>query len=441
LKYFYILQYIIASKKMTLINTGAKERMNEIYKITSILTHSQFNDFEEILKIACEFLGIGSGIVSSIKDAKYTVLDHYSNDDSLELTKNKVYELDQTFSSVTLAEGKVVSINNSETSPYKDHAFFKNSDIKVYIGVPICINNEVLGTLSFYSKTERSSAFTQADEDFVQYLGEWISNFLHKSYYEKQIADKNEQLKKLNLELEKNNDKLSKSIQEKEHLSQILVHDLKSPLSNIQMLSFLFEELITDKESEELLIIFNKSLQDVFHLIYQMETLNDVENTFIKLYLEEIDINNFLKEQVEAFSKTAAVKNINIQFSESPDLGKIITDVNVLKRVISNLISNAIKFSEFNKEIKIEAYKTECRVMIDIADQGPGFKLEEKDKLFKRFSKLSAKPTNNESSSGLGLYIVKELLEKLNSSISLESVRGEGSTFTISLATDLNHPD
>src|SRR5690606_21883316 len=100
-------------------------------------------------------------------------------------------------------------------------------------------NNEIFGTLSFYSKQLRNTNFTQADIDFVVYLGEWISNFLHKSFYEKQIAEKNEQLKNLNLELEKNNEKLSKIIQEKENLSQILVHDLKSPLSNIQMFSFL----------------------------------------------------------------------------------------------------------------------------------------------------------------------------------------------------------
>jgi|GEM_PF-6619677 len=423
---------------MTLINTGAKERMNEIYKITSILTQNQFNDFEEILKIACEFLEIESGIISNIKGSKYTVLDHYSNDHSQGDIKNKVYELSETFSQVTLENGKVVSIDNSKTSDYKDHPFFKSSGVKVYIGVPLWINDEIFGTLSFYSRTEKKKAFTQADGDFVQYLGKWISNFLHKSFYEKQIAEKNEQLEKLNLELEENNDKLFKNIQEKEHLSQILVHDLKSPLSNIQMLSFLFEELATNKESEELLVIFNKSLQDVFHLINQMETLNEVENVFIKLYLEEIDINEFLKEQITAFSKTAAVKNITIQFSQDQNLGSIITDINVLKRVINNLISNAIKFSEFNKEIKIAAHRKEKNIIIDITDQGPGILPAEKEKLFKRFSKLSNKPTNNESSSGLGLYIVKELLGKLNSTITLDSTKGEGSTFTINLSADLS---
>lgn len=423
---------------MTILNTGAKERMNEIYKITSILTQSQFNDFKEVLKIACRFLEIESGIISNIKGSRYTVLDHYSNDDSQESIRDNVYELSETFSQVTLEKGEVISINDSKISVYKDHLFFKNHNIRVYIGVPLWINGEVFGTLSFYNKEERKTAFTKADHDFVKYLGEWISNFLHKSFYEKQIAEKNEQLKMLNLELEKNNDKLSKSIQEKEHLSQILVHDLKSPLSNIQMLSFLFEELATNKESEELLIIFNKSLQDVFHLINQMETLNEVENAFTKLYLEELEIHNFIKEQTQAFSKTAAVKNITIRYPEDQNPDYIISDINVLKRVINNLISNAIKFSEFNKEIKIDTYRKEDKIIINITDQGPGIIPEEKGKLFKRFSKLSNKPTNNESSSGLGLYIVKELLGKLNSDITVESTQGQGSTFTITLSTDFS---
>lgn len=421
---------------MTSINTGTKERMNEIYKITSILMESQLKDFGDILKIACDFLEINAGIISKIKNSTYTVVDYFSNDINQENIRNKVYNIEETFSIVTLTEGKVIYFEDSKTSAYSNHVFFKNHDIRTYIGVPIWVNNEIFGTLSFYNKEPREKYFSETDLDFVKHLGKWISNFLYKNSYEKQIAEKNDELEKLNSQLEKNNDKLSKSIQEKEHLSQILVHDLKSPLSNIQMLSFLFEELITNKESEELLVIFNKSLQDVFHLINQMETLNDVENTSIKLYLEEIDLNLFLREQIDAFLKTAAVKNINIVFIPFKGMGSIKTDVNVLKRVINNLISNAIKFSKFNKEITIKTQKKADKISISIQDEGPGFIPEEQKKLFKRFSKLSNKPTNNESSSGLGLYIVKELLEKLNSSISLESTPGKGSTFIINLNTD-----
>ncbi|RZJ78504.1 MAG: HAMP domain-containing histidine kinase [Chryseobacterium sp.] len=233
--------------------------------------------------------------------------------------------------------------------------------------------------------------------------------------------------------MEKNNEQLSNNIQEKEHLSQILVHDLKSPLSNIQMLTFLFEELAVGKESEELLIIFNKSLQDIFHLISQMETLNEVDNTALKPYLEEVDVNALIEEQISFFSRTAEVKNIQLQFFPSAEDRKISSDINILKRVISNLISNAIKFSDFNKAIKIHVVNTENHIRVSICDEGPGIREDEQHRLFKRFSKLSNKPTNKESSSGLGLYIVKELLEKLNSTIELQSTFGEGSTFTINL--------
>src|SRR5690606_8077169 len=146
---------------MTFFNTDARERMNEIYKITSILTHNQFNNFEEILKIACGFLKIESGIISNIKGSKYTVLDYFGNDCHYEDIKNKEFELQETFSKETLDQGKVISIDNSDTSDYKHHPFFKKYDIKVYIGTPIWINNEIFGTLSFYSKQLRNTSFTQ----------------------------------------------------------------------------------------------------------------------------------------------------------------------------------------------------------------------------------------------------------------------------------------
>jgi signal transduction histidine kinase len=102
-------------------------------------------------------------------------------------------------------------------------------------------------------------------------------------------------------------------------------------------------------------------------------------------------------------------------------------------RILDNLISNAIKYSPKNSTVIVSTKQTNSTIQISIRDQGPGISPAEHDKLFKKFSKLSIKPTGNESSTGLGLYIVKKICTTMNGSVRCESEPGCGSTFIVEL--------
>ena len=336
-----------------------------------------------------------------------------------------------------LKKNEVVTVDESNLTDHITHPCYEILKIRSYIGVPIKFNELEIGTLSFSSYDHKEPGFSQTDRDLVQYLGQWVNNYFDRIDYKETISKKNQELEKLNQELAVNNQNLHKIMQEKNQLMQILVHDLKSPLSNIQMLSFLFQDFVTDKESGELLNIFNKSLQDVFHLIGQMETLNSVENLSSENFIEEFDLNTFLVENLKNFEITAKTKQIEIIYSFDQELKKIKTDQNFLKRILHNLISNALKFSTYDKNVFINLSNTENEFQISIRDEGPGITIADQEKMFDRFSKLENKPTNNESSSGLGLFIVKELLNRINGTVSVKSKLEEGSIFTVNLPFEL----
>lgn len=413
-------------------NVDKGKRMDEIFKITSIFSKNTENTLNEILKVASTSLGTDIGSISNVKEDVYVIYEFFSNDNSLDF-KGELLNLTNTFCDITLKENKVVTIDDASTSEYRNHPCFEMFGMSAYIGVPIKFNDNEVGTLNFASKNPKIPVFTQSDKDLVQYLGQWVSNFLDRLYFKHNISVKNHQLEDINKELAANNENLQKIMQEKNQLTQILVHDLKSPLSNIKMLSYLFQDFVKDKESEELLGIFNKSLQDVFHLISQMETLNIMENYELNNYIEEFNLHEFLKENIKNFYSTAEAKEIKINYSFEGQKSIVNTDQNFLKRILHNLISNAIKFSPFKKNIYITLQESNDNFKIAIKDEGPGINDEEKTKIFDRFSMLSNKPTNNESSSGLGLFIVKELVKSLNGNIEVHSVLEEGSTFTIIL--------
>jgi signal transduction histidine kinase len=112
---------------------------------------------------------------------------------------------------------------------------------------------------------------------------------------------------------------------------------------------------------------------------------------------------------------------------------RVCTDQTYLSRILDNLITNAIKFSEQGSSVYIDVQSGEDKATIQIRDEGPGFREEDLPHLFKKFKKLSARPTNGESSTGLGLAIVKLLVEKLNGMIRVESQSGRGACFVIEL--------
>lgn len=413
-----------------------KNRMDKIFKITSILSKNHENTLEEILKVSCSLLGMEIGMIGKVYNDNYFCQEYFSTSEGENL-KNLTLNIKNTFCEFTIKKNEVVTIDDANLVEHQTHPCYEILKIRSYIGVPIKFNDLEIGTLSFLSYDHKEPAFSQTDRDLVQYLGQWVNNYFDRLDYKQNISKKNQELEKLNQELAINNQNLQKIMQEKDQLMQILVHDLKSPLSNIQMLSFLFQDFVTDEESGELLNIFNKSLQDVFHLIGQMETLNSVENLSSENFIEEFDLNTFLIENLKNFEITAKTKQIEIIYSFDQEFKKIKTDQNFLKRILHNLISNALKFSAYDKNVFINLSNIENEFQISIRDEGPGITIADQEKMFDRFSKLENKPTNNESSSGLGLFIVRELLNRINGSVSVKSTLAEGSIFTVKLPFEL----
>jgi signal transduction histidine kinase len=115
------------------------------------------------------------------------------------------------------------------------------------------------------------------------------------------------------------------------------------------------------------------------------------------------------------------------------------TAVDFLNRILDNIITNAIKFSPYghNIYVKVLKEKQDAAVKIIIQDEGPGFHTDDIPHLFRKFKKLSARPTAGESSTGLGLSIVKSLVDKVKGSITVESTWGKGASFIISLPLEI----
>jgi signal transduction histidine kinase len=140
-----------------------------------------------------------------------------------------------------------------------------------------------------------------------------------------------------------------------------------------------------------------------------------------------------LKGVLEDHSVNADKKNLHLQFSHTQNPALVLTDSQLLKRVFDNLLSNAIKFSEPGKNIFVDLTEKGKTVLISVRDEGPGIPGDEMKTLFSKYGKTSIRPTAGESSTGLGLSIVKRIMQELNGDVSCQSAFGSGSVFTITL--------
>lgn len=274
---------------------------------------------------------------------------------------------------------------------------------------------------------------------------------LLKCIYHEKISTKSEQLQKEKLlyeelarvnnelvntqrELAKKNIQLKVLNDEKNRFLGIASHDLMTPLSTINTyLEFLNEDDLTEDEKNRFLNIIGSSTNFMINLINNLLDISKIESGNFTLDLSETDIIKLLTNNIETNKLLANKKQIKINFIKENNIPIIKIDSFKIEQVLNNLISNAIKYSYPNTEIIVSVESTENNITISVKDQGQGIPESEFSKLFKPFQKTSVRTTANEKSTGLGLAIIKNIIDEHNGKIWLESKINEGTTFFIKL--------
>ncbi len=248
-----------------------------------------------------------------------------------------------------------------------------------------------------------------------------------------QIETQKDDIRKKNEQLLNRNTQLISLNEEKNNLMSILAHDLRSPLNQIMGYSDLIERnnIIENKEDKELVGYIKESTARMNTMISKILSRNSENSNGVMVIKEPVDVNDLIDDLAKRYRPAAAKKQIDIEVTKCKNNKNIQTDHLLLFLALENLISNAVKFSNKNTQVKIEAQCTTDDVKFVISDQGPGFTEEDRLEIFQAFKTLSAKPTGNEPSTGMGLSIVKKYISELGGKINLDPETGKGSVFTV----------
>ena len=238
---------------------------------------------------------------------------------------------------------------------------------------------------------------------------------------EKELSEKNKELEKTNEELDR--------------FVYSASHDMRAPLSTLLGLVQLAEQNQDPKEYAKFFALMKRRIFTMEGFIN--EETDYSRNARLDIEQEEVNLSGLIEELVDTFQILAEEADIQVEVMVDPDL-TIKTDPNRLKVVLNNLVSNAIKYidhSKVKREVQIEARKTEFNLEIQIRDNGSGIDPKYIDKIFDMFFRAS----DQSDGSGLGLYIVKETVDRLGGIITCDSSK-EGTTFTLRLPYSVKDP-
>lgn len=245
------------------------------------------------------------------------------------------------------------------------------------------------------------------------------------------LAEAYEELQGLNGQLNGANAQLKELNEQKNLFFGIVAHDLRNPLNGIVMTA---EVLDGEEELEEIWKMarqINHEGREMSNLIGRFLDIAAIESGKVRAEPSSFLIEGVARHVADRHLAPAAAKQIELRVEARA--GAILADVKFTKEVLDNLISNAIKFSPPGKQVKVVLETAGEKVIISVEDQGPGLTPEDKDKLFGRFARLSAQPTAGEKSTGLGLSIVKHMVEAMEGRIWVESEPGKGASFRVEL--------
>jgi len=250
-----------------------------------------------------------------------------------------------------------------------------------------------------------------------------------------------EELRKQNIELKEKVEKLSSSKSELEELQQqkdelfaLIIHDIKNPAALIKNLVELLRSYdLTATEQQEIIDDILVTSNRIVALSQEVSRILALESSLMSLNLEDGNINDVIREVVKANAPNARNKNINVLVDLDEKIEVFKFDRYKVYEVLDNLVSNAIKFTQKGGEVRVESSLEGEKVIIKVIDNGLGLSEEDLSRAFQRGARLSAKPTADEPTSGLGLWIVKRLVEAMKGKVWVKSVLGKGSTFAFSL--------
>ncbi|HEV8309064.1 MAG TPA: PAS domain S-box protein [Methylomirabilota bacterium] len=335
------------------------------------------------------------------------------------------YDALQTLRPVTVLTDEALRAITPIDAAYRSHPFLRSSR---FVIVPLVVGDRAVGAVCADNKHTRHAISPASVESFIL-LCQQFATALEESRLYAQIADNSRQLEIAN-----------------RHKSEFLAHmshELRSPLNAIigfseVLLERMFGEL-NDKQAEYVADVLSSG-HHLLSLINDILDLTKVEAGRMELEPTRFDLCGLLRDSLVLVRDRAARHGITLDLAADERLGELVADERKLKQILLNLLSNAVKFTPEGGRVTLGARTLDGAVEFAVSDTGIGIAPEDQEAVFEEFRQVGADAARRSEGTGLGLTLVKKLVELHGGQIWLTSRLGKGSTFTFTLPAPRESP-
>ncbi len=232
-------------------------------------------------------------------------------------------------------------------------------------------------------------------------------------------------------------DRLVQLAQDKDELLGILAHDLKNHLGGIELSARLLRDRVRlaeagNAQASQLAENIVRTGGNLLTFVKEF-LANAAADHGVSVTLSPQDFSGAAAAAAEQYREAAGQKELTLEVRVLVGDSTVFADATALAQVLDNLVSNAVKFSPPGRRIVVTVEPGDVDVACGIRDEGPGFTPEDRLRMFRRYARLSARPTGSEPSTGLGLSIVHKLVRAMNGELSFDSAPGQGTNFVVRL--------
>ena len=390
-------------KPASILPTNDRERLIKLYRY-EILDTPPENTFDSLAQLAAQIFGTSGAFVTFVDQERVFFKSNLST-----MEGNQVRREDSLCSLAILEDGATVFEDTHQIPDLLESPHVAcEGGMRFYAGAPLKTSEGYqLGTICVTDSVPRKA--TEKQMKMLESLAAIVVDELEQRMMAR------------------------RAIRVQTDLMNMAVHDLKGPTSNVSLLSDLILKQAGGNETIQNLVDKMKScIDDMDERLESLLHLSLIENGNFELKKEEVDLLNIAKQATINFELLAQQKSQTITI-EADGPVKLKADGSRVQEIFENLLSNAIKYAYPSTPIYIIFKTEEQQAVVEFRDQGQGLSKQDSEKLFTKFAKLSSTPTGKERSNGLGLSIVKTLVELHHGKVWAESKgKDKGASFFVS---------
>ena len=439
--FYFLGNYLVEQKKYALINTGER-----ISSVTSQMINYNEKEFKSYFNILSEFTSKNMNSDVFLIDRNGKVISY-----SYSVQNNYIYELPKDVLN-EVNSGKKIAIV-TKINGLKDSTLIA--------GVPVMVGNEIIGGVYLLTLLPE---MTRLRQDVIKiYLFSAIFVFLISIILTliiiKKVTDPIKALKiaskkigsgdfKTRVKIYNKDDEIgqlaeqfnnmAESIEKSEYMRRVFIsdvsHELRTPMTIITgFVEGILDDTIEEEKQKEYLAIVLEESKRLSKLVSDLLDISRIESSEVKLDEIKFDINELIRLSVIGFEKRLNEKHLSVDVTFENETEEVFAEKDSIKRVLTNLLDNAIKFSYDNSTICIVTKQKGKKVYVSIKNQGAGISKDEQKTIFERFYKLDKSRSQNKGGVGLGLYIVKRIINKHGEKIWINSEENEYAEFIFTL--------